>query len=182
TNGLGGLTVDKKSSVIVRDDGTFLEVGLADPTQTNTGSINLEISAAASALISADTAVSVVQLSPTIKLAVNVNGAGGETRYARFFVGPVQMVPLAPVADAYVENGDQIDSNFGTSPTLEVQAPESGPSRETYLRFDLLPAAGIIASATLELVPITVSDPLYHALAFVPDNSWTETGITWNNK
>src|SRR5439155_1849142 len=73
-------------------------------------------------------------------------------------------------------------SNVGTSPTLEVHAPESGPSRETYLRFDLLPAAGIIASATLELVPITVSDPLYHALAFVPENSWTETGITWNNK
>src|SRR5207245_2728902 len=62
-NGLGGLTVDQKATVIVRNDGTFLEVGLADPTQTNTGSINVEIDAAASALISADATVSVARLS-----------------------------------------------------------------------------------------------------------------------
>jgi hyaluronate lyase len=94
--GLGGLTVDKKSSVIVRNDGRFLEVGLADPTQTNTGSITLEINSAASALISADPAVSVVQLSPTIKLAVNVSGAGGGTLHARFLVGSPCAYSISP--------------------------------------------------------------------------------------
>ncbi|PYJ01652.1 MAG: hypothetical protein DME25_17715, partial [Verrucomicrobia bacterium] len=53
----------------------------------------------------------------------------------------------------------------------------------TYLRFELPPAPGMMLNATLRLVPITVNDlGLNHALASVPDNTWTETGITWNVK
>jgi hyaluronate lyase len=183
TNRLGDITVDRKSSVILLNDGIFLELGVSDPTQTNNSVVNLEINVPASAVLSADASVSLVQLSPTIKLAVNVNGAGGQTSHARFFVGPVQTVTLSPAADAYVQNGDQTNSNFGTSQTLAVKASANSLGRESYLSFALPPAPGMIFNATLRLVPITVNDlGLNHALAFVSDNSWPETGITWNNK
>ncbi|PYJ01651.1 MAG: hyaluronate lyase, partial [Verrucomicrobia bacterium] len=102
TNRLGDITVDRKASVILRNDGSFLELGLADPTQTNDSVINLEINFPASTALSLDARVNLVQLSPTIQLAVNVKGAGGQTVHARFFVGPVQTLTLSPVADAYV--------------------------------------------------------------------------------
>jgi hyaluronate lyase len=183
TNRLGVITVDRKSSVILRNDGTFLELGVSDPTQTNSSVINIEINVPASGALSADAGVSIVQLSPTIKLVVNVNGAGGQASHARFFVGPVQTVALSPAADAYVQNGDQANTNFGASQTLAVKAAATSLGRETYLRFELPPAPGMIFNATLRLVPITVNDlGLNHALAFVSDNSWAETSITWNSK
>jgi len=183
TNRLAGITVDRKSSVILRNDRTFLELGLADPTQTNSSVINVEINLPASTALSADPTVSVRQLSPTIQLTVNVGGAGGQTAHARFFIGPAQTLSVPAAADAYVQNGDQTNANFGGAQTLAVKAATSTLARETYLRFELPPAPGLIFDATLRLVPVTVNDlGLNHALAVVADNSWTETGITWNNK
>ncbi len=179
-NSLGGITVDRKSSVILQNDGTYLELGISDPTQTNAGLINVEINAAASATLAVEPGITVVRLSPTIQLAVNVGGAAGRALHARFFVGLVQTFTLPPAADAYVENGSKTNSNFGTNVLLIVKPSSSSLARETYLRFDLAP--GFLLDATLRLVPITVNTPLQHVLAFVPDNSWTETGITWNNK
>ncbi len=182
TNRLGGITVDKKSSVIVRNDGAYLEFGLSDPTQVNPGLINLEISTPATSLLSADPMVSIQQLTPTIKAAINVNGAAGQTFRARFFVGAMVTLTNSPIADSYVQNGDQTNSNFGGLTKLEVKAAATSQGRETFLRFDLSQVAGNILSANLRLLPFTVNDPLFHAVAYVPDNSWTENSLTWTNK
>src|SRR4030095_12391531 len=70
TNRVGGITVDRRASVIQRTDGSYLDVALSDPTQTNTGVINLELTGVALSVVSADPAISVTQLTPTIKLVV----------------------------------------------------------------------------------------------------------------
>ncbi|MDB6031379.1 MAG: hyaluronate lyase [Verrucomicrobiales bacterium] len=182
TNRLGGITVDKKASVIMRNDGSLLDVGISDPTQTNTGIINLELSSSAAAFLTGDAAFLVQQLTPTIKVAVNMNGSAGQTLHARFAIGTLQTVTLFPTADAYVQNGDQTNVNFGSSSSLAAKAATSSLGRETFMRFDLSSAPGQILSASLRLYPFTVQDPINHGLAPLADNSWTENGLTWNNK
>src|ERR1051326_6570954 len=95
---------------------------------------------------------------------------------------PVQTNTLLPVADAYVQNGTNGNLNFGTATTLAVKASGSNQVREAYLRFDQSTISGTILGATLRVVPTTTNDPLYHAVALVTNNSWIETGITWNTK
>lgn len=182
TNRVGGITSDRRAAVLVRNDGTCLDLAVADPTQTNTGVINLELTAQAQAVLAIDPTVSIQQLTPTIKLAVNVAGAFGASHRARLFVGSPTTVTLSPVADAYVQNGDQTNVNFGTSASLAIKASGSSLVRESYLRFDVSPLSGLLFNASLRLLPFTTNEPIDHALAFVADDSWSESGLTWNNK
>ena len=178
TNRLGGVVVDRKSSIMLRNDGSFLEVGLSDPTQTNAGVINLEITnAVATAVLSADVGVSVTQLSPTIKLVADVTGTAGRTLRARFLVSPVQTVTLTPVADAFVQNGDvNVSSNFGSATTLAVKLGGATQSRESYLRFELPPTPGMILSATLRLFAASGSQVPISSQAM--ETSGTSRGIS----
>lgn len=83
SNRLGKIVTDRKSSVMVRDDGSWLEIGISDPTQTNTA-INLEYDAPALRAVTLDTGITLNQLHPTIKMRVNASQAGGRTFRARF--------------------------------------------------------------------------------------------------
>jgi len=89
---------------------------------------------------------------------------------------------LNPSADAYVRDGSSAATNFGTTSPLTVKNSTSGYNRYSYLKFSL-PALGTITSAKLRLygghtVSGTASDSAYA----VANTTWTETGITWNNK
>ncbi|MBO9154990.1 Ig-like domain-containing protein [Chitinophaga sp. GCM10012297] len=92
---------------------------------------------------------------------------------------------LFPAADAYVRDGGSANTNFGTAHTLVVKKDgNSGYSRVSYLKFDLngynnpgiatlrlyITGAGTAASGTQWQVWKNDND------------TWTETGITWNNK
>ncbi|MDF2835533.1 MAG: hypothetical protein K0Q63_1173 [Paenibacillus sp.] len=93
---------NKKASVMTMEsaDGELLEVSVSDPTQANTGTIQLELDRAALSY-SADPGITVTQLSPTIKLTVNVNLARGKTFKASFGLGEAP----AP-AEVIVDNAD----------------------------------------------------------------------------
>jgi hyaluronate lyase len=182
TNRVAGITSDRRAAVIQRNDGTCLQVAVADPTQTNTGSITIELTGVGQAILSADPTITVLQLSPTIRLAVNVAGSLGASHRASFFVASPALVNLSPVADAYVQNGDQTNANFGASASLAVKASATSLGRESFLRFDLRGLSGRAFNATLRLLPFTTNEPIEHALAPVTDDAWTETGLTWNNK
>ena len=80
----GYLTSDKRASVMTYESASSVEVAVSDPTQQNTGVINIEINRSATGLVSSDSAITVNQLSPTIKLTVNVNGAKGKSFRAKF--------------------------------------------------------------------------------------------------
>jgi hyaluronate lyase len=180
-----GLSFDHKAAAIFKNDGTFLEVGVSDPTQTNTVGINVDFTNSATAVLWTDSGVKVLQTSP-LKICFNTSNTFGATLRARFAVGPILSSNLAPVADAHVQNGSSANSNFGDSSTLAVKSGGATQSRETYLRFDLSSIPGTILQANLRLVTRTsVDEPIFHALSPVADDSWIESGaggITWNTR
>ena len=78
------LASDRKAAVVAQQQGDRLELAVADPTQENTGVIHLELHRSARAVLSHDPAITVQQLSPTIKMTVAVNGSAGKSHQARF--------------------------------------------------------------------------------------------------
>jgi hyaluronate lyase len=103
TNVYGFLTSDKKASVMTKETVNDLEVAVSDPTQTNTDTISLEIARAAGSVITVDNGVTVTQLSPTIKLSVNVNKAQGKTFRVKFSTG---FGAIRQVVDYYAQTGE----------------------------------------------------------------------------
>jgi len=78
------ITVNNKSSVITLENSNRISVGIADPTQTNSGLITVTLNRAAAGTLSADPGVTVSQLSPKIIFTVNVSGSLGKTFQAAF--------------------------------------------------------------------------------------------------
>lgn len=78
------LSSSRKAAVMTREIGGRLEISVADPTQVNTDTIEIEINRAAVASEYADKGVEVLQLAPTIKLAIHTAGAQGASFKARF--------------------------------------------------------------------------------------------------
>jgi len=91
---------------------------------------------------------------------------------------------LAPAADAYVRDGSNAAANFGTAVNLDVKTTTAaGNNRTTYVRFPLTGVGSDVTAATLRVYG---RRPVAHAAVTnaraVSSNTWTETGITWNNK
>ena len=84
-------------------------------------------------------------------------------------------VSLAPVADARVLESNPT-TNYGALSRLDVDSP----GQESYLRFTVTGVSGAVQSATLRLFVSngsTNGPSLYRT-----SDSWTETGLTWNNR
>jgi hypothetical protein len=171
---------------MVRNDGTFIDVAVSDPTQANTGSVTIQLASSATAVASADAGITVTQTDPGINMTVNVNGARGKTFRARFFLGTAETVSLEPVADTYGYDGTPgVDTNYGTENRVIVKKANTGFNRESYLRFDVPTWNGALLGASLKLMPINVAVPGVNAVSVVSDNSWIESGaggLTWNNR
>lgn len=186
TQSAGGITVNKKCSVLVRNDGTFIDVVVSDPTQANTGSISVQLASSATAVASADAGITVTQTNPGISLTVNVKGARGKTFRARFFIGTAETVNLEPVADTYGYDATaSVDSNFGTENRVIIKKANTGFNRESYLRFNVPAWNGALLGASLKLMPINAAAPGVHGVSVVSDNTWIESGaggLTWNNR
>jgi hypothetical protein len=90
--------------------------------------------------------------------------------------------PEIRIADASVRGGDFANHNFGSVSQLMVKNSIADYTWDTYLRFDLSGVKGKVTAASVRLVPLRVGLPLDNAAAFVPDNHWNETTITWNTK
>ena len=90
---------------------------------------------------------------------------------------------LNPTADSYVYGGST-SSNYGTAVDLIVK-DGSGITydRVSYLKFDLAGVSGTISSAKLKLYCNGLSNgaPSTAKIFAVTNDSWTESGITWNN-
>jgi hypothetical protein len=95
-DGKAWISSSGQTSVMTRETSSNLEVSVADPTHVNTGTIDIEINAAATGLISADPGVTVKQLSPVIQLSVQTAGAAGATFHANFNFVPTTDKPAAP--------------------------------------------------------------------------------------
>ena len=135
---VAGITVDKKSSVMMQTSGTELEVAISDPTQANKKKITVEFDRAATRLLSADAGVTVVALSPRVKLSVNVKSAAGRVFRARFQLVSTPGVALKTIAFAPDNEPVQPALADGGSSSNEIgeTAPAAGgPPRLTVQPF-----------------------------------------------
>ncbi|CAN7243501.1 polysaccharide lyase family 8 super-sandwich domain-containing protein [Paenibacillus sp. LjRoot56] len=82
-NGEPYLTSNKKSSVMVKETPTEAVIAISDPTQVLNGEIEVELYRNGSLVLENDSGIVVDQLSPSIKLRVNVTGANGKGFEAR---------------------------------------------------------------------------------------------------
>jgi len=108
------------------------------------------------------------------------NGSATQIFQMPFVVGSGSQ-GLSDTADAYINNGSSANTNFGANSYILAETAGTGYTRESYLKFDLSSITGTIKKATVYLVPITVTGIDVDAAYVVTDNSWTGTGITWNN-
>lgn len=83
----GGITSNKRASVMMKETGEEVELSVSDPTQANAGTIAIELDRSADEILSIDPGITVVQLSPRIKFIVDVNGAKGHSFQAKFQLG-----------------------------------------------------------------------------------------------
>jgi hypothetical protein len=78
------ITCNQKAAVMTQESLDELWIAAADPTQTNTGTIVITLSRVAAGVVSADPAITVNQLSPTVQITANVHNAHGRSLVARF--------------------------------------------------------------------------------------------------
>ena len=84
-------------------------------------------------------------------------------------------ITLAAAADARVLAVNP-DTNYGTLDRLDVDSP----GEESYIRFAVSGVSGTVQSARLRLFVTNGSSN--GPSIYGTDNTWTETGITWNNR
>ncbi|MGH8016676.1 MAG: DUF7594 domain-containing protein, partial [Opitutaceae bacterium] len=91
---------------------------------------------------------------------------------------------LSATADSFVLLGNP-DTNFGSDTTLKVQATTGGTGwneRYAYLKFDLSSVASIGSGSKLRLYRANTGTNVGNEIRSSTNTTWTETGITWNNK
>ncbi|MEM8567766.1 MAG: DNRLRE domain-containing protein [Bacteroidota bacterium] len=107
------------------------------------------------------------------------------------WAGEGQLIPddtfvndmLTPSADTYVRGGGSAVTNFGTDDKLTVKNHNSDDlKRESYLKFDLTALEREVSAAKIRLKVVNDDSGASHQLHLVADDSWTETGLVWNNK
>lgn len=95
---------------------------------------------------------------------------------------------INPTADTYVfQQKNQADKNFGNEDSLSVRSHFSNTTmnKRTLLMFNLsiIPSDCTIMGATLELFMYEApGESRTYELYFIGDDSWTETGVTWNSQ
>lgn len=109
----------------------------------------------------------------TVAIAVSQTGGGG-----------TNADPIPTNADAYVYGkSNSVGSNFGTDTTLKVKEDTgTGADRRAFLKFSLASLASNPTSATLEFLTTSASQAMNYAIYEVTNDTWSETGITWNNQ
>lgn len=99
--------------------------------------------------------------------------------YDRPAVQASSMLTFTAQADARVEERNPT-SNLGTSPDLDV-ITSNNRSIESYIRFTVSGVSGVIQNARLRVYS-TSDNTRDGPAAYATSNTWTETGITWNNR
>ncbi|TLS51812.1 hypothetical protein FE782_12935 [Paenibacillus antri] len=93
---VGGVTSDKRAAVMTHETDDELAVSVSDPSQKNTGTIQIEIERSATAVNGLEPGVTVTQLSPTIRMTVHTAASEGKTFRASFRLAPVTSPPGTP--------------------------------------------------------------------------------------
>lgn len=156
--GVPFVTSGKKASVALLEGTGGFELGISDPTQANTGTIDIEIHRPAGSIVSKDAAVTVVQLQPTVKLSVNVSGAKGRTFHAALAdagtgVSPIVNDHFDATATGTAPSGWTIDASGGTAAVAE----DPSASNKSLLLADTSAVSPVVARRAFAATGDTVT-------------------------
>jgi hypothetical protein len=85
-------------------------------------------------------------------------------------------------ADAFVRDGTNAASNYGTAATLEVKnSTVVGNGRVSYLRFSIAALPMSVSNAKLRLYGAAIVSAKAVGAYAVASTTWSETTMTWNN-
>jgi parallel beta-helix repeat protein len=89
---------------------------------------------------------------------------------------------INPIADAFVRDGTYATTNFGTATNLDIKKSSTGYNRIAFLKFDVT-SISTLSGAKLRLYGAFINTNGISATTAhqQTNNTWTETGITWNN-
>jgi len=107
----------------------------------------------------------------------------GSDRITAFGLMTSNPQTLTTIADTYGRGGTYADQNFGSDAQINVKT-NSDPNfdRDAYFKFDIS-ALATVSSARVRFFGNTDSGgPVSFAAYAVGDDSWTESGLTWNNR
>jgi hypothetical protein len=155
---VGLITCQNPAAVITRETNGVLELAVSDPTWLNPSNILLTLNRTATTVLSADSNVTVLALSPQIQLAVNVNGARGQTFQARFAVPPgVLVMPdfaatggNTPITVDVLAN--DIDNAGGSLSLTNLSTPLQGQAGLANQQVWYVPNAGFTGTDTFNYV------------------------------
>ncbi|MFS0841016.1 polysaccharide lyase family 8 super-sandwich domain-containing protein [Paenibacillus sp. 1P03SA] len=179
-DGTDFLTVDKKASVLVKESADGLDVSVSDPTQQNSGTIQVEINRSYSGAVFLEPGIGVIQSSPTLKLSVDVNGSYGRTFRAKF--SNAAAVTLPAKGDATVRDGSYAGTNYGTAGFMEVKNEAVSYNRSALVQFDLSSYTGAAGRAAIVLMPIDSPAKAVTHQARLVSAQWDEKSLTWSTK
>jgi hypothetical protein len=131
----GYLTASNPSSIMLKDQGSVLDVAVSDPTHLQS-KVTYEIHKAGLSVIDKDPSITVLQLSPTIKLEVNTQAHDGTSHKIKLQVNTSVTTPLPtptappthtvdPVPDTIVDVLDDLSLTFAHSPNLKFDRGQS---------------------------------------------------------
>jgi hyaluronate lyase len=117
---VGEITSSGQAAVLVTRLDTGYEVVVADPTQKQTGTIEIEIDRPAAAVESSDPRIQVTQLGDTVRLVVDVSGTDGRSLVVRLATAG------APSPWALVDEMGDYDAGWSAFGGSSVAAQGSG--------------------------------------------------------
>ncbi|RPD42943.1 polysaccharide lyase family 8 super-sandwich domain-containing protein [Chitinophaga barathri] len=169
------ITVDRACAVMLKNVGsTNVTVSVADPAQSSSP-VNVYLD--------------LPNIPQTRHLTANLpsgNLAGSSVAYTVNLSTPVYEPPTAipAIADAFVRNGTYATTNYGTATSLVIKKDAAGYARETFFKFDVsgLPSGADQVKMRLYVNYANTGIAAVPWIAqYVSNDSWTETGINWNN-
>lgn len=177
------ITSNRKSSIMTHESQDGIEVSVSDPTQVSGSPTIVEINRSATKVITSDPGITVLQLNPTIKFSVNVQGSKGKTFNIKLAYATQT---INPSDDTYVQDGVNANSNYGTTSKLVIKSilEDTDYKRKSYMKYDFSTySENTISNAKLRLYVSEVNtDPVRVIKLYgISDVTWNESTLTWNN-
>ena len=190
---VAGITCDHKASVILRNNGSVVDFGISDPTQTNAAGINIQLSTGAASILSVDPGLSVLQLSPGIRIFANTSNKLGATLRATFLLttnGQRPTVMLSTASDANRDapatvtlRADSRDAD-GTIARVDIYSATTrvaqvfAPAAETHVSLtNLLPGAYDFTAVAMDNFGMTATSATVRVAVHIPRAAGVGTGL-----
>ncbi|CAI6048954.1 heparin/heparin-sulfate lyase HepB [Cohnella sp. JJ-181] len=107
------------------------------------------------------------------------DGTTINTYTVNFLPAPVVTYTIVASEDSYVDSAHPT-INYDSAANTFLQVARD--TKETWLKFDITGIYGTVTAATLNVTAQSLSVPIQMYAYSTANDSWTESGITWNNK